>query len=156
MRSRPGVWQFAAAAAILVAAAATIAGLWQQHTRDASAVSGLSALVDRSFVSFERSSRGGRYRLHETMREFTLLRLIEAGEESNARRAHRTYFADMCRRSDFDGRGADNSAKLEALHAELIDSLAASSGSARFRRTLAGAVVTRAGDRLSVEVMVAA
>jgi tRNA(Ile)-lysidine synthase len=38
-------------------------------------------------------------------------------------------------------------AKLEALHAEL----AASSGSARFRRTLAGAVVTRFGDRLSVE-----
>jgi predicted ATPase/DNA-binding CsgD family transcriptional regulator len=75
----------------------------------------LSALVDRSFVSFERSSRGGRYRLHETMREFTLLRLIEAGEESNAMRAHRTYFADMCRRSDFDGRGADNSAKLETL-----------------------------------------
>jgi tRNA(Ile)-lysidine synthase len=42
-------------------------------------------------------------------------------------------------------------AKLEALHAGLMDSLAASSGSARFRRTLAGAVVTRAGDRLSVE-----
>src|SRR5882757_6390171 len=38
-------------------------------------------------------------------------------------------------------------AKLEALHAEL----AASSGSARFRRTLAGAVVTRSGDRLWVE-----
>ena len=42
-------------------------------------------------------------------------------------------------------------AKLEALHAELMDSLAASSGTARFRRTLAGAVVTRSGDRLSVE-----
>jgi tRNA(Ile)-lysidine synthase len=38
-------------------------------------------------------------------------------------------------------------AKLEALHAEL----AASSGSSRFRRSLAGAVVTRFGDRLSVE-----
>ena len=37
--------------------------------------------------------------------------------------------------------------KLEALHAEL----AASSGGVRFRRTLAGAVVTRVGDRLSVE-----
>jgi tRNA(Ile)-lysidine synthase len=38
-------------------------------------------------------------------------------------------------------------AKLEALHV----ALAASSGSARFRRTLAGAVVTRFGDRLWVE-----
>jgi tRNA(Ile)-lysidine synthase len=42
-------------------------------------------------------------------------------------------------------------AKLEALHAGLMDSLAASSGSARFRRTLAGAVVTRFGERLWVE-----
>jgi tRNA(Ile)-lysidine synthase len=41
--------------------------------------------------------------------------------------------------------------KLEALHAGLMGSLAASSGSARFRRTLAGAVVTRSGDWLSVE-----
>lgn len=37
--------------------------------------------------------------------------------------------------------------KLEALYA----GLAVSSGAARFRRTLAGAVVTRAGDRLTVE-----
>ncbi len=37
--------------------------------------------------------------------------------------------------------------KLEALHA----ALAASPDSARFRRTLAGAVVTRSGDRLTVE-----
>jgi tRNA(Ile)-lysidine synthase len=37
--------------------------------------------------------------------------------------------------------------KLEALHA----GLAASSASVRFRRTLAGAVVTRLGDRLLVE-----
>jgi tRNA(Ile)-lysidine synthase len=38
-------------------------------------------------------------------------------------------------------------AKLEALHADL----AASSDSARFRRTLAGAVITRFGGRLSIE-----
>ena len=37
--------------------------------------------------------------------------------------------------------------KLEALH----DELAASSGGARFRRTLAGAIVTRSKDRLTVE-----
>jgi tRNA(Ile)-lysidine synthase len=47
--------------------------------------------------------------------------------------------------------GSVELAKLEALHAELIDSLAASSGSTRFRRTLAGAVVTRFGDRLWIE-----
>lgn len=37
--------------------------------------------------------------------------------------------------------------KLEALH----EALAASPGSARFRRTLAGAVITRSGGRLTVE-----
>lgn len=37
--------------------------------------------------------------------------------------------------------------KLEALHT----ALAASSGTVRFRRTLAGAVVTRSGDRLVIE-----
>jgi tRNA(Ile)-lysidine synthase len=41
--------------------------------------------------------------------------------------------------------------KLESLCAGLGASLAASSGSARFRRTLAGAMVTRAGDQLVIE-----
>lgn len=41
--------------------------------------------------------------------------------------------------------------KLESLCAALGASLAASSGSKLFRRTLAGAVVTRAGDRIVVE-----
>jgi tRNA(Ile)-lysidine synthase len=41
--------------------------------------------------------------------------------------------------------------KLESLCAGLSASLAASSGSARFRRTLAGAVVTRAGERIVIE-----
>ena len=45
----------------------------------------LTALVDRSFVNFERTTGGGRYRLHETMREFALLRLREADEESMCR-----------------------------------------------------------------------
>ena len=41
--------------------------------------------------------------------------------------------------------------KLEALHEGLGAQLAASSGAARFRRTLAGAVITRQGDLLLVE-----
>ncbi|MBN8965196.1 MAG: tRNA lysidine(34) synthetase TilS [Rhizobiales bacterium] len=41
--------------------------------------------------------------------------------------------------------------KLEALAAALAAPEAASTGSGRFRRTLAGAVVTRARDRLTVE-----
>ena len=52
----------------------------------------LASLVDRSFVMREGSSSRARYRLHETMREFALLRLIEADEEAAARSAHLSYF----------------------------------------------------------------
>jgi tRNA(Ile)-lysidine synthase len=41
--------------------------------------------------------------------------------------------------------------KLEALYGALCAELAASSGTARFRRTLAGAVITSQGDRLLIE-----
>jgi predicted ATPase/DNA-binding CsgD family transcriptional regulator len=79
----------------------------------------VTALVERSFVIFEGTSRGGRYRLHETMRDFALLRLCDADEESLARRAHLAFFADMCRRTDFDGGGADDESKLKSL--QLLD-----------------------------------
>ncbi|MGO4690107.1 helix-turn-helix transcriptional regulator [Glaciibacter sp. 2TAF33] len=68
----------------------------------------LTALVDRSFVNFEHTTAGGRYRMHETMREFAVLRLREAAEEDIFRRAHLDYFAAMCRRADSDGHAADD------------------------------------------------
>ena len=42
----------------------------------------LTNLVERSFVVREGTSGRARYRLHETMREFALLRLLEADEEA--------------------------------------------------------------------------
>ena len=48
----------------------------------------LTNLVERSFVIREGTRGRARYRLHETMREFALLRLREAGEEAAARDAH--------------------------------------------------------------------
>ena len=81
----------------------------------------LSGLVDRSFVNLERSEGDARYRLHETTREFALIRLRECGEETLLRRAHLSFFAEMCRRADSDGRGADDEttlANLEALDVE--------------------------------------
>jgi predicted ATPase/DNA-binding CsgD family transcriptional regulator len=77
----------------------------------------LTALVDRSFVRFERTTGGGRYRLHETMREFALLRLREADGESSARRAHLAHFAGLCRLADPDGRQAENEAVQESVRA---------------------------------------
>jgi predicted ATPase/DNA-binding CsgD family transcriptional regulator len=77
----------------------------------------LTALVDRSFVNIERTGRQARYRLHETMREFALLRLRAADEERLARQAHLSFFAEMCQRADSDGRGVDDEEKLAFLQA---------------------------------------
>jgi predicted ATPase/DNA-binding CsgD family transcriptional regulator len=87
----------------------------------ASVIDALTALVERSFVSCEGTSGRARYRLHETMREFAWLRLLEADEANLARHAHLSFFADMCRRTDFDSGHADNESKLESMHALDVD-----------------------------------
>lgn len=62
----------------------------------------LTSLVERSFVIREGTSGRARYRLHETMREFALLRLVEAAEEAVARSAHLSFFSGLCRFTEFD------------------------------------------------------
>ena len=81
----------------------------------------LGALVDRSFVQVERPGGDARYRLHETTREFALIQLRAAEEESLTRHAHLAFFAEVCGRADSDGRVADDErtlANLEALDVE--------------------------------------
>jgi predicted ATPase/DNA-binding CsgD family transcriptional regulator len=81
----------------------------------------LAALVERSFVIREGTSARARYRLHETMREFGLLRLIEAGEEAAARDAHLGFYADMCQLVEAGAARPDGQstlAKLEELDVE--------------------------------------
>jgi predicted ATPase/DNA-binding CsgD family transcriptional regulator len=84
-----------------------------------SVIDALTALVERSFVNREGTSGRARYRLHETMREFAALQLLEAHEENLARRAHLAFFADICRRTEFDSAQPDDESKLEAL--QLLD-----------------------------------
>jgi predicted ATPase/DNA-binding CsgD family transcriptional regulator len=55
----------------------------------------LVGLVERSFVTREGTSERARYRLHDTMRDFTLARLRDAGEEDVARRTHLSFYADL-------------------------------------------------------------
>ena len=62
----------------------------------------LTNLVERSFVVREGTSGRARYRLHETMREFALLRLREADEEAIAKDAHRSFYSGLCRFTEFD------------------------------------------------------
>jgi predicted ATPase/DNA-binding CsgD family transcriptional regulator len=78
-------------------------------------IDALTALVERSFVSYDGASGRARYRLHETMREFARLRLIEADEENLAGHAHLSFFANMCRHTDFDSGQPDDESKLESL-----------------------------------------
>ena len=75
----------------------------------------LTNLVDRSFVNREGTSGRARFRLHESMREFALLRLIEAGEEAAARDAHRSFYSGLCRFTEPDLAGAGDLTKLESL-----------------------------------------
>jgi predicted ATPase/DNA-binding CsgD family transcriptional regulator len=84
-------------------------------TRRSGVLDVLAALVERSFVIREGSSGTARYRLHETMREFALLRLVEAGEEAAAREAHVAYFSGLCRLNEFDGSSGGGAATLATL-----------------------------------------
>ncbi|MBO0703420.1 MAG: LuxR family transcriptional regulator, partial [Candidatus Dormibacteraeota bacterium] len=70
----------------------------------AQALDVLSSLVDRSLVI--KGETGGRatYRLHETMREFALLKLREAGEEPDLVRRFDDHFVSWCLRSGRQGR----------------------------------------------------
>jgi len=77
----------------------------------------LGALIDRSFVNLERAGGDARYRLHETTREFALIQLRAAGEETVARRTHLSFFAEICRRAESDGRVADDETTLASLEA---------------------------------------
>src|SRR6266508_328835 len=88
-------------------------------TKPSEVVDVLTALVERSFVIREGTSGIARYRMHETMKEFALLRLIEAGEEAVVRDAHLAFYAGLCRFSELDVAPADHSRTLASL--DLLD-----------------------------------
>jgi predicted ATPase/class 3 adenylate cyclase len=52
----------------------------------------LTRLVDRSLVLFEEHDGAGRYRLLETVRQYALDRLLEAGEHDSWRSRHQDYY----------------------------------------------------------------
>jgi predicted ATPase/DNA-binding CsgD family transcriptional regulator len=80
-----------------------------------SALDVLTNLVERSFLVREGTSGRARYRLHETMRDFALLRLREAGEESIATDAHRSFYAGLCRFTEFDHARSDAATRVASL-----------------------------------------
>jgi predicted ATPase/DNA-binding CsgD family transcriptional regulator len=67
----------------------------------------LSSLVDRSLVMREDAKGRACYRLHETMREYTRLKLREAGEEDVVELRCADYYVSRCQR------GAEQPARYE-------------------------------------------
>jgi predicted ATPase len=59
----------------------------------------LASLVDQSLVIAEGHEAAVRYRLLETMREYGLERLADAGEEATIRARHRDYFLALSERA---------------------------------------------------------
>jgi predicted ATPase/DNA-binding SARP family transcriptional activator len=61
----------------------------------ADAFDGLAALVDRSLLQVVPGTSPTRYRMLETIREYALEKLAEAGELESARTAHARYFTEL-------------------------------------------------------------
>jgi DNA-binding CsgD family transcriptional regulator len=83
----------------LDAAEAVAAGVGIEPT---SVLELLSSLIEKSFVSRLDAAASARYRLHETMREYALLKLRDEDEEAAAIKAFVRFYADMSRKSETD------------------------------------------------------
>jgi predicted ATPase/DNA-binding CsgD family transcriptional regulator len=64
----------------------------------------LSSLVDKSLVVKEDAKGVACYRLHETMREFASLKLLQAGEQEAVELRCAEYYRSRCARSSLEGR----------------------------------------------------
>jgi predicted ATPase/class 3 adenylate cyclase len=63
------------------------------------AIDGLAGLVNKSLVQVEEQDGEFRYRYLETIRQYAMERLLEAGEAEEARGRHLAYFLDYARRA---------------------------------------------------------
>ncbi|MER7993032.1 ATP-binding protein [Micromonospora chalcea] len=77
----------------------------------------LTGLVDKSLVE----AAGGRYRMLETIREFTAARLAEHGETGRVRDAHAAYFLGLAQAGDAGLRGGGQERWLRRLDAARDD-----------------------------------
>ena len=57
----------------------------------------LSSLVDKSFVARMPAAVIARFRLHETMREYALLKLRDVGEQATTMKAFVRFYSAMCK-----------------------------------------------------------
>ncbi len=81
-------------------------------------LSGLSSLVDKSLLQAEARGDTTRFTMLETVREYGIERLAEAGENATTRCAHATYFLALVTAADPDAVGAARAGWLARLDAE--------------------------------------
>ena len=94
-------------------------GAGQPGTADSLAA--VQGLVDQSLLSVRETPADGRYRMLETVREFGLLRLADAGEDAGARAAQRRWAVAYARVHAARGLGREQFAAIDALGAEEIN-----------------------------------
>jgi predicted ATPase len=85
------------------------------------AVESVQGLVDQSMLSVRETPAGGRYRMLETVREFGLMRLADAGEEAAARAAQRQWAAGYARHYGARVPSRGQFAAIDALAAEEVN-----------------------------------
>ncbi len=79
----------------------------------------LSSLIEKSFVTRVGPAATARYRLHETMREYALIKLRAADEEPAATKAFVTFYADMCREAENAAQSPELVEWLKRMDAEV-------------------------------------
>ncbi|NRQ30245.1 transcriptional regulator [Nonomuraea sp. NN258] len=89
-----------------------------EHVLGPGALQAVHALTEQSLLSVRENAFGLRYRMLETVREFGLMRLAEAGEEAQARTAQQTWATEYGMRHAAALFGADQFAAVDALRAE--------------------------------------
>jgi predicted ATPase/class 3 adenylate cyclase len=78
----------------------------------------LTSLADKSLVVSEQKDGHSRYRLLETMRQYSRERLEESGSDLAVRERHRDYFLALAEAANAKLMGADQVAWLQRLDAE--------------------------------------
>ncbi len=78
----------------------------------------LTHLVKKSLVLAEGQDGQTRYRLLETVRQFSRDMLMESGEASEVSRRHRDFFLALAERGELGLQGPDQGVVLERLEAE--------------------------------------
>jgi non-specific serine/threonine protein kinase len=78
----------------------------------------LAQLVDKSLVLAERHGDEMRYRYLETLRQYALEELRNAGEEGRLRRRHCEWFVDLAERAEPELVGPHQATWLERLERE--------------------------------------